>query len=165
MKRMHVKLSVEKLSVEDLDASVRFCSGLFGTEPTVLKPDYAKWMPEDPRVNGAIAARGRQAGFDHLGIQADRRDELTEVYGRLTAAARPALEQGNTTCCYARSGKSRITNPQGVARQAFFTRGESTAYGDDVGRLSETDAAVTADRGRSTNTVASTPQCNSASKL
>jgi hypothetical protein len=125
MKRMHINLSVEDLSV-----SVRFYSGLFGSEPTVLKSDYAKWMLEDPCVNFAIATHGARKGLDHLGIQVESREELTEVYDRLKAAEGPMIEQGNVTCCYAQSEKSWIIDPQGVAWEAFLTRGESTVYGD-----------------------------------
>jgi catechol 2,3-dioxygenase-like lactoylglutathione lyase family enzyme len=130
MKRLHVNLAVE-----DLAASVRFYSGLFGAEPTVLKADYAKWMLDDPRVNFAIGARGRAPGLDHLGIQVESREELAEVYGRLEAAEGPVLEQGAVTCCYARSEKSWVHDPQGVAWEAFYTTGESTVYGDGTGEV------------------------------
>ena len=50
MKRLHVHLGVD-----DLAASIRFYSTLFAAEPTVRKPDYAKWMLDDPRVNFAIS--------------------------------------------------------------------------------------------------------------
>ncbi|MDI3308822.1 MAG: ArsI/CadI family heavy metal resistance metalloenzyme [Acetobacteraceae bacterium] len=138
MKRMHVNLSVEEIG-----ASVRFYTGLFGVEPTVLKPDYAKWMLDDPRVNFAIAARGRQTGLDHLGIQVESSEELAEVYGRLKAAGGPPLEQGNVTCCYAQSEKSWITDPQGVAWEAFLTHGESTIYGDGTGEVPGAKAEAT----------------------
>ena len=126
MKRMHVHVGVN-----DLDQSIRFYSTLFGSEPTVTKPDYAKWMLEDPRVNFAISA-GNQArkGIEHLGIQVESSDELGEVYGRLKSADRPVLEEGQTTCCYAKSEKSWITDPDGVVWEAFFTNGEATVYGD-----------------------------------
>ena len=78
MKRLHVHVAVD-----DLEQSTRFYSALFATEPAVLKPDYAKWMLDAPRVNFAISARGRAAGLDHLGIQVADADELGEVYDRL----------------------------------------------------------------------------------
>lgn len=136
MKRMHVNLSVE-----DIAASVRFYTELFGVEPSVLKPDYAKWMLDDPRVNFAIAARGERTGLDHLGIQVENRAELAEVYGRLKTAEAPVLEQGGVTCCYAKSEKSWITDPQGVAWEAFLTHGESTVYGDGTGEAPVTRTA------------------------
>ena len=126
MKRLHVHVGVN-----DLDQSIRFYSTLFGAEPVVTKPDYAKWMLEDPRVNFAISAGNAHKGVEHLGIQVENGDELQEVYGRLKAADRPMLEEGATTCCYAKSEKSWIADPQGVVWEAFLTNGEATVYGDN----------------------------------
>lgn len=126
MKRLHVHVGVR-----DLDSSVRFYSTLFGSEPTVTKNDYAKWMLEDPRVNFAISSGNHAAsGIEHLGIQVESGEELTEVYGRLKAADRPVLEEGATTCCYAKSEKSWIADPDGIVWEAFFTNGEATVYGN-----------------------------------
>jgi catechol 2,3-dioxygenase-like lactoylglutathione lyase family enzyme len=125
MKRLHVHVGVA-----DLDRSITFYSTLFGAQPTVAKSDYAKWMLDDPRVNFAISAGNPHKGVEHLGIQADSTEELGEVYGRLKAADRPVLEEGCTTCCYAKSEKSWIADPDGVVWEAFHTTGESTIYGD-----------------------------------
>jgi catechol 2,3-dioxygenase-like lactoylglutathione lyase family enzyme len=127
MKRMHIHVGVE-----DLRASVRFYSTLFAAEPSVVKPDYAKWMLEDPRVNFAISTHGEANGLDHLGIQVETPDELHEVYGRLQEADRPVLEQGETTCCYAKSEKSWVADPQGLSWETFLTSGDSTVYGDSA---------------------------------
>ena len=129
MKRLHVHVGVA-----DLDRSIHFYSTLFGAAPAVVKDDYAKWMLEDPRVNFAISAGAHAArGIEHLGIQVESADELGEVYGRLKAADRPVLEEGATTCCYARSEKSWIADPDGVVWEAFLTSGEATVYGDSPG--------------------------------
>jgi catechol 2,3-dioxygenase-like lactoylglutathione lyase family enzyme len=126
MKRLHVHVGVT-----DLDQSIGFYSTLFGSKPNVVKPDYAKWMLEDPRVNFAISAGRHVAkGVEHLGIQVENSDELADVYSRLDAAGRPVLEEGATTCCYAKSEKSWISDPDGVVWEAFFTNGEATVYGD-----------------------------------
>ena len=127
MKRLHVHVAVD-----DVEASIRFYSNLFATSPTVLKSDYAKWMLEDPRVNFAISARGARAGIEHLGIQVEDRAELEEVYARLRRTERPVLEEGATTCCYAKSEKSWIEDPQGVKWETFLTTGDSTVYGADA---------------------------------
>jgi hypothetical protein len=138
MKRMHVHMAVE-----NLEQSIRFYSTMFAAEPNVVKPDYAKWMLEDPRVNFAISTHsGRQPGIDHLGIQVEDGDELQEVYGRLKQAEGPVLEEGKTTCCYAQSEKSWISDPQGVPWEAFLTTGESTVYGKSVGLPSRTGNAA-----------------------
>jgi catechol 2,3-dioxygenase-like lactoylglutathione lyase family enzyme len=131
MKRLHVHVSVA-----DLDQSIRFYSALFATLPTVTKPDYAKWMLEDPRVNFAISTHSsRGPGIDHLGIQVEDGTELHEVYGRLKQAEGPVLEEGKTTCCYAQSEKSWIADPQGVSWETFLTTGESTVYGTSAPRV------------------------------
>jgi catechol 2,3-dioxygenase-like lactoylglutathione lyase family enzyme len=117
------------VAVDDLAQSVRFYSTLFAAEPTVLESDYAKWMLEDPRVNFAISARGGKAGVQHLGLQVEDSAELAAVYDRLKHAERPVLDEGATSCCYARSEKQWITDPQGVAWETFLTHGRSTVYG------------------------------------
>ncbi|NBC23009.1 MAG: glyoxalase/bleomycin resistance/dioxygenase family protein [Gammaproteobacteria bacterium] len=126
MKRLHVNLSVD-----DLDASVRFYSALFAAEPGVLKPDYARWMLDDPRVNFAISTRQPGRGVNHLGIQAEDDNELAEIHERQQQAGGPVLDEGETTCCYAHSTKRWITDPEGVAWETFVTRGEAAVYGND----------------------------------
>ena len=125
MKRLHVHVGVS-----DLEASIAFYTGLFGAGPTVAKPDYAKWMLEDPRVNFAISEKnGAAKGVEHLGLQVEDGLELADVYGRLERANSPVIEEGATTCCYAKSEKSWIADPDGVVWEAFLTTGDSTLYG------------------------------------
>lgn len=132
MKRLHVHVSVD-----DLTKSIQFYSTLFAAEPTVTKDDYAKWMLDDPRVNFAISKRGSEAGVRHLGIQVEDRAELADVYSRLQRAEAPILEEGATTCCYAKSEKSWIADPQGVQWETFLTTGDSTTYGAASVRLNQ----------------------------
>lgn len=142
MKRMHLHVGVS-----DLDASISFYSALFAAQPTVIKPDYAKWMLDDPKVNFAISQKcGAEKGIEHLGIQVEDAAELGEVYGRLNAAKAPVLEEGATTCCYARSEKSWIADPDGVVWEAFLTTGDSTVYGEspDISGLASGNAAANA---------------------
>ena len=127
MKRLHVHVSVA-----DLDESVRFYSTLFAAQPTVRKDDYAKWMLDDPRVNFALSRRDKQTGIRHLGIQVENRAELAEVFQRIEHTQRPVLNEGQATCCYARSEKNWVEDPQGVQWETFLTTGESTVYGGDT---------------------------------
>ena len=127
MKRLHVNVGVS-----DLEASIAFYNSLFASEPTVVKEDYAKWMLEDPRVNFAITTRGSRKGLDHLGIQVENEAELGEVYDRLKTAGAPTIEEGETTCCYARSEKSWVFDPDSIAWETFLTLGESPVYGTDA---------------------------------
>jgi catechol 2,3-dioxygenase-like lactoylglutathione lyase family enzyme len=128
MKRLHVHVAVE-----NLPQSIGFYSALFAAQPAVVKGAYAKWMLDDPRVNFAISTRGRKAGLDHLGIQVENADELREVYARLHQAGGNVIEQGQTTCCYAKSEKSWIDDPAGISWETFLTTGESINYGDGTG--------------------------------
>ena len=116
MKRFHVHLHVD-----DLNKSIAFYSRLFAAEPTRVESDYAKWMLDDPRINFAISTRGDQAGVDHLGFQVDDAAELAELKARAEAADMAVLDEGATTCCYARSDKHWITDPQGLAWEHFHS--------------------------------------------
>ena len=116
MKRFHVHMHVE-----NLNQSVGFYSKLFAAEPARLEGDYAKWMLEDPPVNFAISTRGARAGIDHLGIQTDNAEELAVLKVRAQEADLALLDEGQTTCCYARSEKHWVTDPQGIAWEHFHT--------------------------------------------
>ncbi|AVR45144.1 glyoxalase/bleomycin resistance/dioxygenase family protein [Christiangramia fulva] len=125
MKTFHVHIKVK-----DLEENIAFYSALFGTEPSVVKSDYAKWMLNDPKVNFAISQNENDNGIEHLGIQTGSREELQEVYGNLEKAKGVIFEEGECSCCYAKSEKSWIKDPQGVEWEAFYTFGETTVYGE-----------------------------------
>ena len=126
MKRLHVHVAVH-----DIQQSIRFYSALFAAQPTVTKHDYAKWMLDDPRVNFAISTRGRKAGLDHLGIQAENGEELEEIGTRLAQADVSVLPQKDASCCYAKSDKYWTIDPQGIAWESFHTLGTVPVYGED----------------------------------
>jgi len=127
MKRLHVHIAVD-----NLEKSIGFYSNLFGTEPSVVKPDYAKWMLNNPRVNLAISQRdGIAPGVDHLGIQVESDGELRELAGRLKSAGETTRDQEATTCCYAQSNKAWVNDPSGIRWETFFTFGDATSYGED----------------------------------
>jgi catechol 2,3-dioxygenase-like lactoylglutathione lyase family enzyme len=124
MKRLHLHVSVP-----DLAQSIRFYETLFGAPPTVVKNDYAKWMLEDPKVNLAISTH-RAPGLDHVGIQVESSAELADLSDRLKAAGARTFDEADTTCCYAKSDKSWVSDPAGLRWETFFTHGEATTYGE-----------------------------------
>jgi catechol 2,3-dioxygenase-like lactoylglutathione lyase family enzyme len=127
MKRFHVHVAVQ-----DLAASIRFYSSVFGAEPSVLKPDYAKWMLEDPRLNFAISLRGGALGVNHLGIQVDSAEELTSLREQVAAAEIEARDEAGANCCYARADKYWVQDPQGVAWETFHTLGSIPVFGEQA---------------------------------
>ena len=127
MKRFHVHAHVE-----DLQASIVFYSKMFAAEPTRVESDYAKWMLDDPRINFAISNRGGTPGVDHLGIQTDTEEELAELKARARAADMTLLDEGETSCCYARSDKHWITDPQGVAWEHFHTLNDIPTFSESA---------------------------------
>ena len=149
MKRFHVHVNVK-----DIDASIRFYSNLFATAPSVVKPDYAKWMLDDPRVNFAISQRERAVGVDHLGVQAETADELAEIGQRLAAADAIALAEAGTTCCYAHSDKYWAEDPQGLRWETFHTHGVATTYFEPA-----SDAACCGPQTQATDAVVAAKGC------
>ena len=137
MKRLHVHIAVD-----DLPRSVRFYSALFAAQPSVLKDDYAKWMLDDPRVNFAISTRGKKAGLDHLGIQAESEAELEEIGSRLAQADVSVLPQKEAACCYAKSDKYWTIDPQGIAWESFHTLDSIPVYGADAGTVQKMEKAA-----------------------
>lgn len=140
MKRFHVHVHVD-----DLAKSVAFYSKLFAAEPTRMEADYAKWMIEDPRVNFAISTRGSKTGLDHLGFQVDDAAELAQLKERAESADMALLDEGATTCCYARSEKHWVTDPQGIAWEHFHTLGNIPVF-------NEAEKSVTAERSQAGHT-------------
>jgi hypothetical protein len=127
MKRFHVHAHVE-----DIATSVAFYSKMFAAEPTRVESDYAKWMLEDPRINFAISTRGGKTGVDHLGIQTDTEEELVELKAQAEAADMGLQDVGETSCCYARSDKYWLTDPQGIAWEQFHTLGNIPVFSEKV---------------------------------
>lgn len=125
MKRFHVHAHVE-----DLQASIAFYSKMFAAQPTRVETDYAKWMLEDPRINFAISTRGEKVGVDHLGIQTDTEEELVALKTQAQAADMTLMDQGETSCCYARSDKYWVTDPQGIAWEQFHTLRNIPVFGE-----------------------------------
>jgi catechol 2,3-dioxygenase-like lactoylglutathione lyase family enzyme len=127
MKRFHLHVSVK-----NLEESIRFYSTLFAEQPAVRRPDYAKWMLEDPRVNFAISTHRQPAGVNHLGFQVDSDGELRDMHAQLQAADSRLIQESEQPCCYARSDKYWVTDPTGIAWETFHTLGSIPVYGEDT---------------------------------
>lgn len=127
MKRLHVHIAVANLA-----ESILFYSNLFASKPTVTKPDYAKWMLEDPRVNFAISQRSAVTGLNHLGVQVETADELDEMHTRLQGLKGELTQETGASCCYAKSDKYWVTDPEGIAWETFHTLDSIPVFGGDA---------------------------------
>jgi len=136
MKRFHVHVSVD-----DLPRNIGFYSAMFGAAPTVQKPDYAKWMLDDPRINFAISQRGGAAGLNHLGLQVDSEEDLGALREQVVSADIQAVDQAGASCCYARSDKYWIQDPQGIAWETFHTLGDIPVFGEHPASAVPVEAA------------------------
>lgn len=137
MKRMHLHIAVE-----DLAQSIAFYNTVFGAEPSVKKDDYAKWLLDDPAVNFAISARGSKTGIDHIGIQTENAEELTELKTRMESAELAMVSQEGTTCCYSESDKHWVQDPSGIAWETYHTLGSAPTFNGET--ASEGDSACCA---------------------
>lgn len=127
MKRFHVNLRVEKL-----EASIAFYTALFGEAPSVRKPDYAKWLLNEPALNFSISQHADQHGVEHLGLQVENEEDMAVMRVRAEAAKGKLSDEGHTVCCYAKSDKTWVEDPQGVAWELFRTYGQSDTYRDQA---------------------------------
>ncbi|NNE40184.1 MAG: glyoxalase/bleomycin resistance/dioxygenase family protein [Marinicaulis sp.] len=128
MKTLHIHIKTD-----DLDKSVGFYSAMFGAEPTQLESDYAKWLLDDPRAHVSLSTHGGTPGFDHAGISIDTREELDEIAERLGDDVSKFSEE-ETTCCYAKSNKHWVRDPQGTTWELFQSFDKSETYGAEPDR-------------------------------
>lgn len=141
MKRFHVHLHVD-----NLDQSIAFYSRLFAAEPTRVEADYAKWMLDEPAVNFAISTRGQgHLGLDHLGIQVDNEADLATMKAQAQSADLALIDEGDTTCCYARSDKHWVVDPQGLPWEHFRTLGTIPTFRDSPELVQEAATPPAAD--------------------
>jgi catechol 2,3-dioxygenase-like lactoylglutathione lyase family enzyme len=149
MKRFHVHVAVS-----DLDKSIAFYSAMFGEQPDVVKPDYAKWMLDDPRINFAISHRGQTPGVNHLGMQAENDAELEAIHANLRNADTAVVAEKDAHCCYARSDKYWVTDPQGIAWESFHSLATIPLFGS-----TESDISRPADATSCGSDATSTASC------
>ncbi len=127
MQRLHLHISVD-----DLTSSIPFYSALLGQQPSVEKPDYAKWLLDDPRVNLAISEKpGHIIGINHVGIQTETHAELQQLHTRLSDAGHITQDEQAAQCCYAISDKHWAVDPSGVIWEMFKTMQQAEVYGED----------------------------------
>ena len=140
MKRLHLHMKVS-----NLEENIHFYSQLFGQEPEKVKDDYAKWMLDDPRINFAISTRATQTGLDHLGLQVDNEADLSAIRDQIKSTDIAVEKEGKTSCCYAKSDKTWVSDPNGVAWEIYQTMGDMELFTDtDDVAISDNSACCSA---------------------
>lgn len=139
MKRLHLHVKVN-----DLEQNIHFYSQLFGAEPEKVKDDYAKWMLDDPRINFAVSTRASQTGLDHFGIQVDDEQDLSNLRDHLKSTDINIDKEGETSCCYAKSDKTWVSDPNGIAWEIYQTMSDVELFTEDANNIQENSACCAA---------------------
>lgn len=126
MKRLHIHISVE-----DVQKSTKFYTALFGMEPTKTKDDYAQWLVDDPAINLAISAGRATKGLNHLGLQVESDEAVDDIKERLKTAGISGEEQKDAVCCYAKSNKYWVEDPDDVIWENYHTMEQVEVFGGD----------------------------------
>jgi catechol 2,3-dioxygenase-like lactoylglutathione lyase family enzyme len=122
------------LNVDDLDESISFYSKLFGTEPAKVRPGYANFAIADPPLKLILMEnRGQGGSLNHLGVEVPGTDAVEAEQARLARAGLAAVEERNTTCCYARQDKFWVQGAPNGERWEIYTVLEDSAtfWGQD----------------------------------
>lgn len=125
--RVHIALAVA-----DLSRSVAFYRDLLKTDPVKLRPGYAKFETEEPRLNLSLNetpdGAGAQATHAHFGIEMKTKASVQASESRLKRAGYQVRLEEHVTCCYAVQDKFWVHDPDGHAWE-FFVVTQSDAEG------------------------------------
>lgn len=137
MKRMHIHINVDKLS-----ENIHFYSTIFGIPPSIQHEDYAKWNLTDPAVNFAMSKHSQTTGLNHLGIEVDSSNELSEIAQRFNKAKIKFSSQKGVACCYTHSNKHWTLDPQGIAWESFHSLNNIPVFGEETNTYSENKSSA-----------------------
>jgi len=125
------------LNVNDIDEAVSFYTKLFGIEPAKRRPGYANFAISQPPLKLVLLENPGQGGtLNHLGVEVDSADAVDAEQARLAEAGLAAVDERDTTCCYARQDKFWVTGTPGGERWEIYTvlADSSTFWGTDGGQ-------------------------------
>jgi catechol 2,3-dioxygenase-like lactoylglutathione lyase family enzyme len=122
------------LNVNDIDEAVTFYSRLFGTEPAKRRPGYANFAIAEPPLKLVLLENPGQGGsLNHLGVEVPDTDTVEAEQARLAQSGLAAVEERDTTCCYAKQDKFWVQGTPGGERWEIYTVLEDspTFWGQD----------------------------------
>jgi catechol 2,3-dioxygenase-like lactoylglutathione lyase family enzyme len=136
------------LNVNDIDEAISFYAKLFGTEPAKRRPGYANFAIADPPLKLVLLENTGQGGsLNHLGVEVPDAGTVDAEHARLAGAGLAAIDERDTTCCYARQDKFWVQGAPNGERWEIYTVLEDspTFWGQDGGqRWQAVEAALDA---------------------
>jgi catechol 2,3-dioxygenase-like lactoylglutathione lyase family enzyme len=125
------------LNVNDIDQAVSFYARLFGTEPAKRRPGYANFTIAEPPLKLVLLENPGQGGtLNHLGVEVEDTAAVEAEEARLAEAGLAAVDERDTTCCYARQDKFWVKGAPGGERWEIYTvlADSATFWGQEDGR-------------------------------
>lgn len=118
------------LRTADMDATVRFYTGLFGAGPDKRHDDYARFTTDDIVLAVMPGATSGTGGLDHLGLRFASPEATQAAWQRATEAGIPLAVEGEVTCCWARSVKAWARDPDGRMWELYTVLADADEFGD-----------------------------------
>ncbi|TVL91335.1 ArsI/CadI family heavy metal resistance metalloenzyme [Streptomyces sp. SAJ15] len=131
------------LNVADLEASVAFYSKLFGTEPAKRRPGYANFAIAEPPLKLVLieGEAGQDTRLDHLGVEVETTDQVSAATTRLKEAGLAAVEETDTSCCYALQDKVWVHGPGREPWEVYVVKADADTL---AGTAAQAEACRTA---------------------
>ncbi len=149
------------LNVDDIEEAVAFYAKLFGTEPVKRRPGYANFAITEPPLKLVLLENPGQGGtLNHLGVEVGSADAVDAEQARLAESGLAAVDERDTTCCYARQDKFWVKGAPGGERWEIYTvlADSQTFWGPD-GSQSWDDAEAVLDETPGASAVGQAVQC------
>ncbi|TQF02344.1 glyoxalase/bleomycin resistance/dioxygenase family protein [Kitasatospora acidiphila] len=119
------------LRVADLEGSIAFYAKLFGAEPAKRRPGYANFAIAEPPLKLVLieGEPGQDTRLDHLGVEVESTEQVTAATERLRRAGLVALEENDTSCCYALQDKTWVTGPGKEPWEVYVVKADADTLG------------------------------------
>ena len=116
------------LNVNDIDSAIAFYTKLFGTEPAKIREGYANFAIAEPPLKLVLIQNPGQGGtLNHLGVEVENSDLVTEATQRLQSVGLLTDLEENTTCCFAVQDKVWVHGPDAEPWEVYTVLADAPA--------------------------------------